>query len=116
MEQSVEVVIKETITEHVNVDKALSERVKQLVAKALDEVEDILDFGTADAKQSIVRTLLSASTRQLGKDFTTTENEARLALERLFEGQRNLPQSDPNVIELAPTSPRIDDSNERADH
>jgi hypothetical protein len=116
MEQNVEVIIKETITEHVNVDKALSDRVKILVDKALDEVEDILDFGTADAKQAIVRTLLSASTRQLGKDFTTTENEARLALERLFEGQRVLPEADPNVIELAPSTPRIDDSNERTDH
>jgi hypothetical protein len=116
MEQNVEVIIKETITEHVNVDKQLSERVKQLVAKALDEVEDVLDFGTADAKQAIIRTLLTASTRQLGKDFTTTENEARLALERLFEGQRILPTDQPNVVELAPATPRIDDSDEGADH
>lgn len=115
MEQNVEVIIKETITEHVNVDRALNDRLRGIVSKALDEVEDILDFGLADQKQQVIRTLLSASTRQLGKDFTTTENEARMALERLFEGQRQLPL-EPNVIELASTTPRIDDSNERTDH
>lgn len=115
MEQSVEVIVKETITEHVNVDRALNERIRALVNKALDEVEDILDFGLAEQKQHVIRTLLSASTRQLGKDFTTVETDARLALERLFENQR----ADIQVVdaaELIPATPRIDDPDERADH
>ena len=100
MEQTVDVIIKETITEHISVDQILVERVRQLVLDALDEVEGILKFGLMDQKIQIIKMLLGASTRNLGKDFTSHEQEAKIALESLFEQMRDVgPETTPKAID-----------------
>lgn len=114
MEQSVEVILKETITETVTVDQALQERVRGLVERALDEAEMILNFGLMDQKMVLIRTLLTASTRQLGKDFVSKENEARFALERVFDSMREV--EEPDAAPTAAITPRIDYTNEGTDN
>jgi hypothetical protein len=113
MEQSVEFVIKETITEVVNVDHALAERVRELVNTALDWAEFMMNYGLADQKMAMIRTLLNASTKSLGKDFTTHDKEAKLAVDRLFESMREVEAVDaPPLVAL---TPRTDDSDEGPD-
>lgn len=109
MEQQVEVILKETITESVTVDQALQERVRALVEQGLDTAEWILKYGMMDQKLVLIRTLLSASTRQLGKDFVSKENEARFALERVFEDMRKVEEAD--AAPVAAVAPRVDHSN-----
>ena len=110
MEQSVEFIIKETITEVVNVDQALAERVKELVNDALDWAEYLMEYGLADQKMTIIRLLLSASTKSLGKDFTTHDKEAKVALDRLFDGMRIVETVD--APPLTALTPRVDDPDE----
>lgn len=112
MEEHTEVIIKETITEVVNVDQALAERVKELVYNALDWAEFYMNYGLADQKMAMIRTLLSASTKSLGKDFTTHDREAKLAVERLFEGMREVETVD--AAPLAALTPRTDNPDEVA--
>lgn|SRR5262245_20489962 len=114
MEQNVEVIIKETITEVVNVDQQLQERVKELVYTALEWAEFYMNYGLADQKLAMIRTLLSASTKSLGKDFATHDREAKLAVERLFEGMREVETVD--AAPIAALAPRIDDSDEVFDN
>jgi len=113
MEQSVEFVIKETITEVVNIDQALAERVRELVNTALDWAEFMMNYGLADQKMAMIRTLLNASTKSLGKDFTTHDKEAKLAVDRLFEAMREVEVVDASP--LAALTPRTDDSDEGFD-
>jgi len=113
MEQSVEFIIKETITEVVNVDQALAERVRELVNDALDWAEFMMKYGLAEQKMMVMRTLLNASTRSLGKDFTTHDKEAKLAVDRLFEAMREVEPVD--AAPIAALTPRVDYSDEGAD-
>jgi hypothetical protein len=107
MEQHVDVILKETVTEHVVVDEHLADRVRKLVDLALDEAEEMLSFGMPDQKLQLIRTLLSASTRNIGKDFTNTEQEAKVAINRLFDQMREVDVVDaPTVTAIAP---RVDD-------
>lgn len=109
MEQTIEYAIKETITETVAIDQVLSEKVRELVLTALDEAAHMLEFGLADQKMAIIRTLLSGATRSLGKDFTSTEQEAKVAVERLFTSMRELDEVS-DAAPLAAIAPRADDS------
>ena len=113
MEETVEIIIKETVTELVNVDQALAERVRELVETALDWAEFMMNYGLADQKLQMIRTLLTASTKSLGKDFTTHDKEAKLAVDRLFAGMREV---EPYAAPVAALAPRIDDPDEGADN
>lgn len=114
MEQNVEFIIKETITEVVNIDQALAERVRALVNTALDWAEFMMNYGLADQKMAMIRTLLNASTKSLGKDFTTHDKEAKLAVERLFESMKEVEPSD--AAPVSALAPRTDNPDEGPDH
>lgn len=90
MEQTIDVIVKETVTETVTLDKELAEQVRDLVIMGLNEAKNMLEFGLADQKLAIMKTLLSGATRVLGKDFTSTEQEARFALDRMFSEIRKV--------------------------
>lgn len=114
-EQKIEMVVRETVTETVAIDQVLSNMVRDLVIMGLEEAKNMLEFGLADQKMAIIRTLLSGATRSLGKDFTSTEQEAKIAVERLFEGIRQIPESGYDA-QLKALAPRIDDSDEGIDN
>jgi hypothetical protein len=83
--------------------------VRDLVIEGLKEAKVMLQFGLADQKLAIIRSVLSGATRSLGKDFTSTEQEAKIAVERLFHSMRELGE----VVDAAPVAaiaPRTDDS------
>jgi hypothetical protein len=108
-EQKIEMVVRETVTETVAIDAILSEMVRDLVIEGLKEARQMLRFGLADQKLAIIRALLSGATRSLGKDFTSTESEAKVAVERLFTSMREIDE----VVDAAPVAaiaPRTDDS------
>lgn len=108
MEQHVDIILKETITESVRVDEHLTERIRDLLDRALDEAEMVLDFGVMGDKMSIIRTLLSAGARSVGRDFATPDNDAKLAVERLFLAQREIEHAP--QLEASPS--RTDDPDE----
>jgi len=97
MEQTIDVILKETVTETVTVDKEVAETVRTLVIDALDEARWMLKYGLADQKMALMKILLSGATRTLGKDFTSTEQEARFALDRMFSTIRDIQATDENI-------------------
>lgn len=109
MEQKTDVILRETVTEQVLIDSVLSEMVRELVIDALKEAKKMLEFGLADQKMALIRTLLNGATRSLGKDFTSTETEAKVAVTRLFDAMRELDE-DSDAAPIAALAPRTDDS------
>lgn len=98
MEQKIDLIVRETVTETVTVDKQLAEMVRELVIDGLNEARIMLRFGLADQKLQILKSLLSGATRTLGKDYTSTEQEARLAIDRMFAEIRAVNNVGPEAL------------------
>lgn len=106
-ESHVEMIVRETITETVPLDAQLAEMVRDLVILGLGEARRMLEFGLADQKLVIIRALLSGATRSLGKDYASTEQEAKVAVERIFSSMREVEAGD--AAPVAAIAPRVDD-------
>ena len=115
MEESVDIIIKQTITESVNVDPDLKARINRFTDMVLTEAENTMKFGLSSERMAIMRLVLSAATKSVGKDFTTTENEGRVALESLFESMREIPEAT-HAAPVAALAPPVDDPNQGSDH
>lgn len=81
-----------TETKHVvSVDQQrIAHKVEQLFEEGLDAALDLLQFGIAEHKISIVKSILSAATKLLGEQSDTRAVEVRLALDSLFTDMRDI--------------------------
>lgn len=72
-------------------DAELGARVREIVHKALDEVEFIMAFGAHEDRMAIVRALLSPAGRLIGVGAGSQKEEQRVALDELFDAVRAVP-------------------------
>jgi hypothetical protein len=115
VEESTEFIIKQTITEHINVDEDLKAEIRSFTRDMIREARNTLQFGLGKEKMDLIKIFFGAAVRSVGRDFQTTENEGRIALERVFESMRDLPQGTPDAAPLAALTPRVDDPDQGID-
>lgn len=110
MEEHTEVILKQTITEHVQVDPEIRDEVASFTKDMFSFARNTMRFGMANEKMALAKIFFGAAVRSVGKDFQTTENEGRVALDNLFASMREIPKS--NAAPVATLAPRVDDSDE----
>lgn len=115
MEETTEVILKQTITETINVDPELQAEIRDFTRLALKEARAMMKFGLGSERLALVRIVLGAAVRGVGKDFQKTEQEGRVALESIFTDMRIIPQ-EPHAAPVASLAPPVDDSNQGTDH
>lgn len=85
-----EVVLTE-IHHVVTVDQQrIAKKVELLFEEGLDAARDLLAFGIAEHKISIVKSILGAATKLISENSDTKTAEVRLALEEVFAGMRDV--------------------------
>lgn len=80
-------------------DEELAEDVRALASMAVREAKLILEFGTADAKLSIVKSMLSGLSRHVASSVGGEQEEARQAFTRVLEAMKVVPEMEPFVTE-----------------
>lgn len=85
-------------------EEEVRERSLRLANEAFDQAFKTLRFGPAPARQALMRTLISASAKSLGRDDASNLEDLRLALERLL-GQSKLREMATEGIPLAELDP-----------
>ena len=92
MEESENVArIVRTTTEVSPETRAIQRELEMLTMNALQQARDILDFGLADQKIAIIRTILSGTMKIVGSDVAVVEEEARVAIDSIWNTMRNVP-------------------------
>jgi len=114
MEEHTEFIIKQTITEHLNTDPDIQAEVRAFSLLCLKEAHKMMEFGLANQKLALMRIFLNAAARSVGRDFQTTENEGRLALDSIFAEMREITEAT-DAAPLAAIAPPVDHSNQRSD-
>lgn len=89
MEERVDIILKQTITESITVDPALQSKIASFTDMVLEEARKTMAFGMAHERMALMKIVLGGAVRSAGKDFTSTENEARVGLEELLSGMRD---------------------------
>lgn len=80
-------------------DEELAEDVRALASMAVREAKLILEFGTADAKMSVVKSMLSGLSRHVASSVGGEQEEARQAFTRVLEAMKVVPEMEPFVTE-----------------
>lgn len=101
---------RKTVTRLTPEDEDLANGIRRFAWRALREAEWIMEFGTTEAKLTLVRTVLPGVTRLLGKGGEGEEEESRAAVSRIFDSMRvdtrALPIEAPSTT--TPTTPLSD--------
>jgi hypothetical protein len=99
VESSVKTILTQTTVLQTPEDAELGGRVRELVHKALEEVEYTLEFGSTRDKMTMLKALLVPAGRLIGVGATTQKEEARVAFESLMQELRDVPLTTQIVTE-----------------
>lgn len=73
----------------------IADKTRALIAMALDEAREMMEFGAEDTKLALVKAFVGGAIRTLGRAQDTGDEDARDALQRIFASQREIVQTIP---------------------
>jgi hypothetical protein len=87
-ESSLKTIVSTTQILQTPEDAELGARVRKLLHRVLDEVEDILEFGSPRDQLTVIKALLQPAGRLVGVGAGSQKEEARMAFESLMADVR----------------------------
>lgn len=101
-----EYVIRRTSVEQTEATRAIQTLLEDITLQALQEARNILNFGLADQKLALIRTIVSGSMKIVGSDAAVVEEEAKSAIESIWTTMRKLPNgSTPRTLAAGTDDP-----------